>query len=59
MLTFKQWLVRQYGKATIKITQNIVTKFSNTALAKTRSNNSYLFDNYRIFYRFNRLNRKR
>jgi hypothetical protein len=37
MLTFKQWVVRQYGTATVKVTPKIVTKSSNTTPAKTRS----------------------
>ncbi len=40
MLTFKQWLVRQHGTATIKTTPRIVAKFTNTTPAKTKSSNS-------------------
>ena len=40
MLTFKQWLIRQYGTATIKTTPKIVTNSTNTTPAKTRTNNS-------------------
>ncbi len=40
MLTFKQWLVRQYGTATIKVNPKFVTKSSNTTPAKTKSGNS-------------------
>ncbi len=36
MLTFKQWLVRQYGTATVKVNPKIVTKSANTIPAKTR-----------------------
>jgi hypothetical protein len=40
MLTFKQWLVRHYGTATIKTTPKIVTKSTNTTPAKTRGGTS-------------------
>ena len=40
MLTFKQWLVRQYGTTKLNITPKTVTKVSNTAPAKTRATNS-------------------
>lgn len=40
MLTFKQWLLRQYGTATLNTTPKIVTKSTNTTPAKTRTNNS-------------------
>lgn len=40
MLTFKQWLVRQYGTATLNTTPRNVTKYSDTTPAKTRTDNS-------------------
>jgi hypothetical protein len=40
MRTFKQWLVRKYGTATVKVTPKIVTKSANTTPAKTRGSNS-------------------
>ena len=40
MLTIKQWLVRQYGSAAVNINLNIVTKYTNTTPAKTKSINS-------------------
>jgi hypothetical protein len=40
MLTFKQWLVRQYGTATIQTTPRIVTKSSNTTSVKLPGGNS-------------------
>jgi hypothetical protein len=40
MLTFKQWLARQYGTADLNITPKIVSKSPNTTPAKTMSSNS-------------------
>lgn len=40
MLTFKQWLLRQYGTANLNIIPKIVSKSSNTTPAKSRSSNS-------------------
>jgi hypothetical protein len=40
MLTFKQWLVRQYGTTKLNITPKTLTKVSNTVPAKTSANNS-------------------
>ncbi len=39
MRTFKQWLVHQYGTAILKVTPKIITKFTNTVPADTRSCN--------------------
>ncbi len=40
MLTFKQWLLRQYGTTALNTTSRIVTKSTNTTPVKTRTNNS-------------------
>ncbi len=40
MPTFKQWLLRQYGTAAIKVTPKLVIKSSNTTPAKTRGGTS-------------------
>jgi hypothetical protein len=40
MLTFKQWLLRQYGTANLNITPKIVSNSSSTTQAKIRSINS-------------------
>ena len=40
MLTFKQWLVRKYGIATIKTSPKTVTKSSNSTPLNTRSGTS-------------------
>jgi hypothetical protein len=40
MLTFKQWLVRQYGTTKLDITPKTVTKVPDTTPAKTKSSNS-------------------
>jgi hypothetical protein len=39
MLTFKQWLVRQYSTAHLKAIPSIVTKSTNATSAKTRMRN--------------------
>ena len=40
MLTFKQWLVRQYGTTAPNITTKIVIKSANTKPVKVAGNNS-------------------
>jgi hypothetical protein len=40
MLTFKQWIARQYGTANLNIVPKIISKSPNTTPAKTRSINS-------------------
>ena len=37
MLTFKQWLVRQYGTTALKTTPKTVTKYANIKAANTKS----------------------
>ena len=37
MLTFKQWLIRQYGTTKLNVTPKTVTKVSNTAPYKDQS----------------------
>jgi hypothetical protein len=40
MLTFKQWLLRQYGTTALKTTQKIITKYTNSKAANTKSSSS-------------------
>ena len=40
MLTFKQWLVRQYGTSDIKIKPKITTNDTNSRAANTTRSNS-------------------
>jgi len=40
MLTFKEWLLRQYGTTALKTTPKFVTKYTNSKAANTKSGNS-------------------
>ena len=40
MLTFKQWLVRQYGTTALKTTPKTIAKYTNSRVANTQSSNS-------------------
>lgn len=40
MLTFKQWLLRQYGTTALKTTPKFVTKYTNSRQANTKITNS-------------------
>jgi len=40
MLTFKQWLLRQYGTTALKTTPKFITNYINSKAANTKSSSS-------------------